>query len=236
MNSWIKKGFCLVVLVSILLTCAGALAEEQIITKLPELFSGDTNFEIMTDDFENRTIIKPSQSVTLAALGDRDWASKAISAGQFKATLAALPLIVISNSKPEHPLPVLHLSIIYTNSDWVFADEAIIMIGENTYQFSPADPNRSNGDGMIRELLTIKLAAIDERHSDFIDDWIAHSSEDDVIKIRLKGSKGNVDFEFTSKTKEIVSTALERYKDAGGFDALDAYEQYLNDLGNNLGS
>ena len=33
MNSWIKKGFCLVVLVSILLTCVGLLAEEQIITK-----------------------------------------------------------------------------------------------------------------------------------------------------------------------------------------------------------
>lgn len=140
------------------------------------------------------------------------------------------PDILVVNPGTSKQLPVFRIWILYSNDEWLFADNCIIKIGDNRYLFDNIDVKRDSGytkyvGSWIKETLLIKIG---DASIPFMNDLVKAVYDDETITMRLKGSEGYIDFDITYNAYTIASL-YEDFLQYGG-----ANEQYLLAIDENI--
>lgn len=117
------------------------------------------------------------------------------------------PDIIVLNLGTAKEIPIFRIWINYQNDEWLFADNCIIKVGDNRYYFSDIDVKRDNGyskyrGSWIEEVLLIKIG---DASIPFMEDLCEARKNDETVTLRLKGSKGYIDFDITSNISSITN-------------------------------
>ena len=119
------------------------------------------------------------------------------------------PDILVLNSESSTERSIFRIWISYMSDSWLFADTAIVKIGSNRYTIDDIDVKTDVMDGGdVNEKLLFVIA---KENEDFMEDWCATTES---IKIRLKGSKGNIDFTVPSSAQKIIADMYLKFKEA----------------------
>lgn len=100
----------------------------------------------------------------------------------------------------------------YYASDWAFINRAIIKIGDKRYTFDNLDTSYNVlKDARINETFSIEITS---KSMQMMTDLINHRDED--IKIRLHGTKRDIDFVLTDEMKNGIINIWNLYVAGGG--------------------
>ena len=165
-------------------------------------FSGDA-FDISIDDMEGQVFI----GSTYSRAGVFSFEHPEQSDYYYS---VIYPDVYIGDYQGSSEYSLFRIWIRYNAESWLFADNAIIKCGDKRFTASDIDISTDVLDhGTVNEKLLLLVAAKDE---EFMDAWVAADS----VTIRLKGSKGNVDFVFPSAAKKAIDEMYQTFRPAVG--------------------
>lgn len=102
----------------------------------------------------------------------------------------------------------------YVGKSWPYFDKIYIKIGDVSYIFPVwIDQKETIPDGLVMETTIIPIA---QSSAVFMQDLIAHQSEENVIKIRLSGQNQTIDFDLSQQTKDSIIHMYNLFSAAGG--------------------
>lgn len=136
--------------------------------------------------------------------------------------------IIVLNLGTAKEVPIFRIWIVYEDDTWLFADNCIIKAGDNRYTFGNIDVNRDNGyskysGSWVKETLLIKIG---NDSIAFMEDLCTAYKNKEPITLRLKGSKGYIDFDITRDVSSIVNL-YKSFKLCGG--TLDRYTMQFDE-------
>lgn len=113
-----------------------------------------------------------------------------------------------------------NISMTYYAKDWAFINKIVIKIGDTRYILSNFYTSRDvRKDATIREYCSFSIT---NQLLPMMQDLIDHRDEE--IKVRLDGSKGNIDFVLTDDIKNAMINLYNLYVIGGGLskDSIDS--------------
>lgn len=216
----------IIMLLSISLDC---LAESHNAVVTPESFDYEklkTMTYVSEDDMEGRAFVYYSEDYTgLNGYTEID--------GSYEETGHSSGIysdIIVLNLGTAKELPIFRIWINYMDDEWLFADNCIIKVGNERYYFDGIDVQRDNGyskysGSWIEEILLIKIG---DDSIPFMEALCEARKNDESVMLRLKGSKGYIDFDITSNVGSIIRL-YERLKLCGG-----TLERYTTQFDENI--
>lgn len=212
-----KKATAIMIFIVMLLSVYSVcFAESSNTVAVPESFDYEklkTMTYVSEDDMEGRAFVYYS-SVHVPNTG-RTEIEGSYARTRFSSFI--VPDIIIINLGTAKESPLFRIWIYYKNSEWLFADNCIIKVGDERYYFGGIDVQRDTGyskysGSWIEEILLIKIG---DDSIPFMEDLCEAKENDETVMLRLKGSKGYIDFDITSNISYITDL-YEQLKKCGG--------------------
>lgn len=166
------------------------------------VFKNDENFTVSEDEMTGDITISMSKIENL----------RFTHSNSYKKYSFITPCIIIDDYGTENENTTFSLFIYYYAENWLFADSAIVKIGNNRYNISDIDILQKQEVLKDGEILEGLLINVDYSDQSMMQDWV--SSKDD-IKIRLSGSKGSVDITLPKAARDTIAHAYNRFVQSG---------------------
>lgn len=193
-----KKNLFVLIMALLLLSSGIVHAEGFDIS----LFENNPEFYIYRDEFENYGLIKYND------MGDRHSFRHLETDGYLSQISPAIDLIDYGTSRFK---PYFNLYVFYYADEWLFINDIIVKIDDETYTFSNVATERIVDDGDILERFALSI--IDETSNEMMSAWV---ETENPIRIRFKGDRGNCDFTLKEEIQEDVAKMYTLYMEAIG--------------------
>lgn len=229
MKDWFQRGLCLVITMVILFACGGSFAEgssssfdldvfrNQItIVRNPPNSETDCQYVIRIDDMEAQGIISLNGGGGGYPTDDSENTYHYMDSDRWLYTCE--PDVILWKYGTTSFVPFPRIWFYYYGADLYTYETAIFKIGDTTYTFDNISVSYDTSNWSDECRFESKMVCIcDATYTDFMDAWIAN---EDSIKVRLKGSKNTVDFNYPSKQQAYARLMFQNFRDAGGYDLL----------------
>lgn len=183
-----KRIFCLILSISLFAITSIACAEFDY-----SIFPTD-RYTVTIDEFDGTGLIVPADKSILQFTHSKS--------SKYKSIIS--PALTVGENENYFALAML-----YYADTWLFIDKLYFKLADDVYVFDVSAERETASKGDILEYIIIMTN--DEKVNGLLDAWVQYEGE---IRVRIHGSKGNVDFTLDSKIQEFISEFYRLFREA----------------------